>query len=87
MPPLIALVLCSILLQEQVRVVQTTPQHMVEVQTYEWCVQMVGGVNEEMSLVKRTFWVIDGKPTRNEMSDTPSSHSSVLWEHKRTEAD
>ena len=75
-----AVALCSILLQEQVRVIQTTPQHMVEMRTYEWCIQ-----NEGMQLVKRTFWVIDGKPTRNEQIDTPSSSSTVLWERTKTD--
>ena len=75
-----AVVLCSILLQEQVRVIQTAPQYMVQVQTYEWCTQDRG-----MSLVKRTFWVIDGKSTRNEDRDSPSSQSSVLWEHTKAE--
>lgn len=65
---------CRVLEQAVARRIQDAPQVIDEVETYEWCKR-----GATLFLVLRTFWRIDGKPTRSE-SDTPSSHGKVLWE-------
>ncbi len=78
----LGLLACSIVTQEGTRIVQEFPQRIEEVQSYEWCRSGVG----DLSLVGRTFWRGDGKPTRNEKRDTPSSNSKVLWERPHNPA-
>lgn len=66
---------CRVLKETVGRRIQETPQRMDEVETYEWCER-----GATIFLVQRTFWRIDGHSTRNEATDTPSSHGKVLWE-------
>lgn len=66
--------LCTILLEETVQVVQTEPQRVSRVTSYEWCVQ-----DKTLILVKRDYWVIDKQTTRQEQHDSPSSQSTTLW--------
>jgi len=49
-------------------------------------VEVLQEQRQDLSLVGRTFWRADGKPTRNEKQDTPSSHSKVLWERPHNPA-
>ena len=57
------------------RLIQESPQRVVEFETYEWCVEY-----PRRWLLRRTFWKVDGASTRNEMVDTLASRSTVLWE-------
>lgn len=73
----ICLLSCTILTDEVTRVVQDGPQRVEEIQTYEWCTDPPKG----LFLVRRTYWRVDRRvTTRSERSDTPASHSQVLWE-------
>ncbi len=72
----ICLFTCTILTKEITRVVQESPQRVEEIASYEWCIDSP----KTLFLVRRTYWLIDHKQsTRNERTDTPSSHSQVLW--------
>lgn len=72
----VCLLACTVLTHEVTRVVQDAPQRVEEVTAYEWCIDPPKG----LFLVRRTYWRVDRKQTtRNERTDTPSSHSQVLW--------
>lgn len=78
----VCLFTCTILTQETIRIIQENPQRMEEIATYEWCI----GTPKTLFLVRRTFWLIDHKQsTRNERTDTPSSHSKLLWSNAENE--
>ena len=66
---------CRVLEEGVARLIQDSPQRVVEVETYEWCVEY-----PRRWLLRRTFWKVDGVSTRSELVDTLSSRSTVLWE-------
>jgi len=70
---------CTILAHESIQVVQTEPQHVRKVTSYEWCAD-----GKIYFLVKRNYWEIDAQTTRQVMRDGPSSHSIVLWSSSGT---
>ena len=74
---------CRILDEQPVRLVQDGPQRIEERRSWEWCTDqaVIEGRPTTVTafLVERTFWVVDGRTLRNEQTDTPASHSRVLW--------